>query len=198
MSNDHRFSESATTGPYPAATATETTRKVEGEKPWTPDGAASVRTRTHGVRLERGAAEVIFELVVATMWSDGELTTPEVERGRAAAVALGIRPRGGGAFAAIAQGALPFSELAFDRLGPTERHVAYAACVWLDAANERHSRRRAGFLRALETRLEIPEAQAAHLRELATTIGHEPDHRHGFTALVRAILEERAARQSMD
>lgn len=199
MSNDHRVSESATTGAYPAAPSLDATRDASRKEPWTDDAAPAVlRTHPGGLRLGRGAAEVIFELVVATMWSDGELTTSEVERGRAAAEALGIRPRGGGAFAAIAQGALPFSELAFARLGPTERHVAYAACAWLDAANETSSERRAGFLRALQTRLEISSGQAEHLQQLATTIGQEPDRRHGFVALGRAVVEETAVRQSMD
>ena len=47
--------------------------------------------------LDSGAGEVVFEILVAVMWSDGELRASEVERGRAAADVMRVRPSRGGA-----------------------------------------------------------------------------------------------------
>lgn len=110
---------------------------------------------------------VIFEILVATMWSVGELVASEVERSRAAAVGLGVQAfRGGSAFGTIAAGALQFTEIQFEVLTPREGRLAYAAAEWVSAASV-PSERRVGFLRGLKLRLRLSEEETAGLVDLA-------------------------------
>jgi hypothetical protein len=135
--------------------------------------------------------ELVFEVLVATMWSDGTLATSEVERGRAAAHCLGVRPRGGGAFAAIASGPLPFSELQFDRLSPEVARFTFAAARWLDSANAEPSSRRSGFLRALATRTRIADDEVEALRALVSRVEAEDlEEEAAFTRLFNVLLEQ--------
>jgi hypothetical protein len=134
-------------------------------------------------------AEAIFELVVAVMWSDGELAKAEVERGRAAAEVMSVRSRRGGAFGAIAAGPLPFGEIDFDGLSLRARRLAFAAAEWLADAAPDPSERRSGFVRALQIRLGIDDDDARWLGEVAIGLGREhADAREGFGALMRAVL----------
>lgn len=142
-------------------------------------------------RLPHDAACALFEILIAVMWSDGELLESEVVRGRAAADVLGLRPRGGGAFAAIASGPLPFPELGFEHLQPEQAAAVYAAAEWISVANDLPSKRRSRFLQALQTRMRIDPAQAARLRDLALTIDHDlDDPHHAFASLVDALDPE--------
>ena len=132
------------------------------------------------------SSEVVFEVMVATMWSVGELIAAEVERSRAAVTAMGLHPRrGGSAFGAIAAGALPFSEIEFDRLTRSEARLAYAAAEWL-AATSLPADRRSQFLRGLRLRLRLTDTETAQLIALA----HEADTappREAFAHLLAAI-----------
>ena len=133
-------------------------------------------------------AETVFEIMVALMWSDGALTTPEVERGRAAARVMQVRPRRGGAFGAIAEGALPFPEIDFASLDASHRQLAYAAAAWVDQGSAQPSERRTGFMRALQTRLALAD-QADALLELVRAVNREHDDpQAAFVALVLALI----------
>jgi hypothetical protein len=143
-------------------------------------------------------AETIFEIMVALMWSDGALTTPEVERGRAAARVMRVRPRRGGAFGAIAEGALPFPEIDFGGLDASHRQLAYAAAAWVDQGSAQPSERRTGFMRALQTRLELAD-QAPALEQLAATVSRDhEDPEAAFVALVLAVVPDEAVASQLD
>lgn len=138
--------------------------------------------------LSPGERETVFEVVVATMWSDGELVTAEVERGRAVAEHLGTQPRGGGAFAAIADGALPFDAVQFDTLGSFGRIVAYASAEWVAAANTEPAPRRTRFLEALATRLQLRDEVVGRIRALVATATEQYDGHHpSFVRLLDAL-----------
>lgn len=153
--------------------------------------AANVETATLQLptcRVPRASAEALFEIIIAVMWSDGELVETEVIRGRAAADVLQIRPRGGGAFAAIAAGPLPFPELGFEHLDEAQTAAAYAAAEWISLSNETPSPRRTRFLQALQTRMRIDDAQAGALRDLAQTIdGSVGDPHQAVAALLTKL-----------
>jgi hypothetical protein len=134
-------------------------------------------------------ADVIFELLVAVMWSDGELASAEVERGRAAAEIMGVRPRRKGALGAIADGPRPFGEIDIDGLSGLARRLAYAAAEWLADAAPDPSARRHGFVRALQMRLGVDDHEAAALAELGLGLGREiDDPRRSFAQLLRDVL----------
>lgn len=138
--------------------------------------------------LASGEGEAIFELLVAVMWSDGELQASEVERGRSAAEAMYVRSRRGGAFGAIAAGPLPFGDIGFDVLSPRARRLAYAAAAWIsDAADP--SPRRSGFVRAVQLRLGIGDEEARWLSELALGISREAESsKAGFVELIQSVM----------
>jgi hypothetical protein len=138
--------------------------------------------------LDAGEGEAIFELLVAVMWSDGELQSTEVERGRAAAEVMHVRSRRGGAFGAIAAGPLPFGDIGFDALSPRARRLAYAAAEWIsDAADP--SPRRSGFVRAVQLRLGIDDDEARWLAELALGLSRDGESsKAGFGALMESLL----------
>jgi hypothetical protein len=133
-------------------------------------------------------AEVVFELMVATMWSVGELNAVEVERSRAAVAAMGLHPsRGGSAFGTIAAGALPFEAIAFDRLSPAQQRLAYAAAEWIAATSVPSDRRRQ-FMRGLRLRLRLTDLDVAQLSELAHAVDAASDTpRDAFARLLAAI-----------
>ncbi len=142
------------------------------------------RTRTPLLSSEVG--EIVFEILVAVMWSDGELASGEVERGRAAADLMRIRPKRGGALGAIADGSLPFPAIAFERLDPYGRRLAYAAACWLDDASDDPSERRKSFIGAVRTKLDLNDELVERLRHLASRVGNDTaDVRDAFAALMR-------------
>lgn len=188
MANDQSVTGTTTaerTGPVPAIPRAD----VPGT--WGENRAPEARTPAsyRGIEgLDGRAGETIFEVMVATMWSDGELTTPEVERGRAAARCMKINPRRRGAFGAIAEGALPFTDVDFEALDPSHRRLAHAAAAWIDDANDAPSERRSGFLRALQTRLELAD-EADDLRALVRAVDREhPEPESAFTAMMLALV----------
>jgi hypothetical protein len=145
------------------------------------------RCRSSWTRAE--AADTVFEVVVAVVWSGGELLESEVERGRATADVLGVRPRGGGAFAAIADGPLPLPKLHLERLEHDARRLAYAASEWVDTANTEPSARRSGFLRALATLLQLDQKTVEALRRVVNTTHRlHAEPRESFAALCEALL----------
>jgi hypothetical protein len=135
--------------------------------------------------VSAAGAQVVFEVIVATMWSVGELVAGEVERSRAAVASMGMHPRReGSAFGAIAAGPLAFNDLEFEQLGPAEGRLAYAAAHWI-AATSLSSDRRNRFLRALEQRLRLSDEDAARLSALARSVdadSHSP--REAFARLM--------------
>jgi len=150
---------------------------------WARDGAE------HAPVLDTAAANAIFELLVAVMWSDGELAATEVARGRAAVEVMGLRPARGGAFTAMADGALPFGEIDIDGLTGPQRRLAFAAAEWLADAAPSPSDRSNGFVRALQMRLGIDDDDARILGEIALGLGREcEDPRHAFGILMRSLL----------
>lgn len=110
-------------------------------------------------RVRSAAAEIFFDVAVAVLWSDGPLEPTEVKRARGMANALAVIPARGGVFGAIADGALPFSELGFDALEPLERIQLYALARWLIAGNAMGPRRKA-FMDGLRARLGLSDAEA--------------------------------------
>lgn len=143
-------------------------------------------------RVSSHSAQVVFEILVATMWSDGELVKDEVQRGRLVAELLELRPRGGGAFATIASGPLPFSDLRFGDLDHNHARLAYAAAEWVASVNDEPSDRRSGFLRALATRMRLAPDDVASLH--STVAGLESDEdRQAFIELLDATMPAPAA-----
>lgn len=140
--------------------------------------------------LSAAVADALFEIVVAVMWSDGELIADEVERGRAAARAMEVVPqRGGSAYGAIAEGALPFGDIGFDLLEESHRQLALVAAEWVAACNDEPSQRRAAFIRGLQLRLSISDDQARQLRDLATTVSRSASTASdGFHMLAQILL----------
>lgn len=125
----------------------------------------------HGTRPKsKSAAEAIFHMVVALMWSDGTLSDEEVQRGRAVAHALQVGPLAGGVFGAMAEGPLPFNELGFDALGDVERQTAYALSAWTAAPELATADRYRGFLHALGVRLALTAEQVTRLLALVLAI----------------------------
>lgn len=146
---------------------------------------AVAMARTPAISAESG--EIVFEILVAVMWSDGELVSGEVERGRAAVDLMRIRPKRGGALGAIADGPLPFPSIAFDRLDRQARRLAYAAACWLDGANRAPSARRRSFIGAVRIKLDVGPA-AAELAAIARQVEVAfDDPRDAFAALMRRI-----------
>jgi hypothetical protein len=179
MANDHEISG-------------EPTAVARG--PRTPSGRLpavwAVPSEPPKTELGHAQADAIFELLVAVMWSDGELDTAEVARGRAAAEVMQLRPRRGGAFTAMADGALPFGEIEIDALSGLHRRLAYAAAEWLAEAPSSASDRRSGFVRALQMRLGITDDDAQVLGELALGLAREcDDPKQAFAALMRGVLQ---------
>ena len=174
MANDHEM-----TGAPAAATLVRT-----------PSGALpAVWTTTSERWIDAPQGEAIFELLVTVMWSDGELATAEVERGRAAAEVMNVRPRRGGAFTAMADGPLPFGEIDIDSLSGPQRRLAFAAAEWVADAAPEPSERRSGLLRALQMRLLVDDEDARDLGELALSLAREcEDPRQAFAVLSRSVL----------
>ncbi len=139
--------------------------------------------------LAPAGGDVVFEVIVATMWSVGELVAAEVERSRAAAATMNVQPkRGGSTFGTIAAGPLSFTDLEFERLSVAEGRLAYAAAEWIGATSP-YSERRAQFLRGLKLRLRLSDAEAARLATLARAVDEETDsHREAFALLVSRSL----------
>lgn len=199
MPNDQHVSEAPkeTTGPLPAADPT-----LGPASRWSPDAdgseARGQASRLGRPRLTPRVAQTLFEIAVATMWSDGELTTAEVERGRATARVMRLNPRGAGAFGAIAAGALPFTEIDFDVLDPSLRDVAFATAVWIDEASEDASQRRTGFLRVLATRLDIGDDAVDELREAVRAVDRDNDAPEAAFAALLLALVPAATRPRLD
>src|SRR5688572_30949630 len=149
--------------------------------------AAIPEEPTSALAVTAVEGEAIFELLVAVMWSDGELATEEVERGRAAAEVMQVRSSRGGALGAIADGPLPFGQIGIDALSARARRLAYAAAEWLADAVPDPTQRRAGFVRALHIRLGVDADEARALAELALELGRsEPQRpRMAFRSLMR-------------
>jgi hypothetical protein len=199
MPNDHSVTGARTTestGPYPTASRPD----LAGTWVKSADVVDSHTREGHrGIRdLDADMAETIFEVMVALMWSDGALTTPEVERGRAAARVMRVKARRGGAFGAIAEGALPFPEIDFGRLDPSHRQLAYASAAWVDLGSAQPSARRTGFMRALQARLELAD-QSDALEQLAATVSREhQDPEAAFVALVLALIPTEPTAAQLD
>lgn len=135
--------------------------------------------------LPEAVAETVFEILVAVMWSDGELISSEVERGRAAAEIMNARTKRGGALGAIADGPLPFPRIAFEELDGYARQLAYAAACWIDDASDEPSGRRNAFVAALRMKLDLSDEIVERLRAVATAVGIEYDEpRQAFAALM--------------
>lgn len=181
MPNDQSVTEAQpkdTTGPLPAV-----------DPRHAPAARSASDDRSRSSRLSPRAAHTVFEIAVATMWSDGELTTAEVERGRATARVMRLNPRGAGAFGAIAAGALPFTEIDFDALDPSLRDVAFATALWIAEAGGDASERRTGFLRVLAARLEIADEAVDELREAMRAVDRDNDAPEAtFAALLLALV----------
>jgi len=139
-------------------------------------------------KLPEVVAETVFEILVAVMWSDGELISSEVERGRAAAEVMNARTKRGGALGAIADGPLPFPGIAFEQLDPYARQLAYAAACWIDDASDEPSGRRNAFVSALRMKLDLGDDVVERLRAVATAVGIEhEDPRQAFSALMARV-----------
>lgn len=138
--------------------------------------------------LPEAVAETVFEILVAVMWSDGELISSEVERGRAAAEIMNARTKRGGALGAIADGPLPFPGIAFEELDAYARQLAYAAACWIDDASDEPSGRRNAFVAALRMKLDLSDEIVERLRAVATAVGIEfDDPRQAFAALMARV-----------
>ncbi|MBL4687543.1 MAG: hypothetical protein JKY37_23305 [Nannocystaceae bacterium] len=149
-------------------------------------GPPTAVARTPAIVADVG--EIVFEILVAVMWSDGELASVEVECGRAAADVMQIRPKRGGSLGAMADGPLPFPAIAFDRVDASGRRLAYAAACWLDDASEETSDRRTSFLAAVRTKLDLNDETVARMRDLASAVRAEfEDARDAFAALMQRV-----------
>lgn len=135
------------------------------------------------------AAEAVFEIAVAAMWSDGDLSTQEVARGRVVARVLSVKPsRGGSAFAAIAAGALRFDEIAFSALDEADAKLAFATAQWVTSSETDLLERRQRFLRGLQLRLRVSDDEAAALQDVALTAdAAHSEARKAFATLVARL-----------
>ncbi|MGH1343968.1 MAG: hypothetical protein ACRBN8_20585 [Nannocystales bacterium] len=135
----------------------------------------------------------LFEIAVASMWSDGALAARAVDRGHALARQLSSAPRRSGSpFGAIAAGPLPFGELDFDALEADERPLAYAVALWVGCREgQPQSQRHASFSRGLQLRLRLHDREAAMLRDVVAAIEAtaEAEDAHDSLGLLLAALE---------
>ena len=138
--------------------------------------------------LESEIADVVFEVLVSVMWSDGELASGDVERGRAAADLMCVRSKRGGALGAIANGPLPFPTVPFEQLDAYGRRLAYAGACWIDTASEHPSERRTSFIRAVRMKLDLEDSAVSELRAVAEVVHTRyPVPRDGMAALMRNV-----------
>ncbi|MBV1858372.1 MAG: hypothetical protein KUG77_08165 [Nannocystaceae bacterium] len=135
----------------------------------------------------------LFEIAVASMWSDGALAARAVDRGHALARQVRSAPRRNGSpFGAIAAGPLPFGELDFDALEPDERPLAYAVALWVGYGDDQpQSARHASFARGLQLRLRLDDREAAMLRDVVAAVDAtaEAEDAHGSLSLLLTALE---------
>lgn len=135
----------------------------------------------------------LFEIAVASMWSEGELAARAVERGHALARQLSAVPRRGGSpFGAIAAGPLPFGELEFDALQPDERSLAFAIALWVGCkGGEAPSLRRTSFCRGLQLRLRLTDLDVKMIRDvvMAVEATAESEDAHASLGLLLTALE---------
>ncbi len=135
----------------------------------------------------------LFEIAVASMWSDGALAARAVDRGRALARQIRLAPpRRGSPFGAIAAGPLPFGELKFDELQPDERPLAYAVALWVGCREDQpQSPRNASFSRGLQIRLRLHDREVAMLRDVVAAVEAtaEVEDAHASLGLLLAALE---------
>lgn len=137
----------------------------------------------------------LFEIAVASMWSDGALAARSVDRGHALARQIRAAPRRSGSpFGAIAAGPVPFGELEFDALEPEERPLAYAVALWVGCGEEQpQSPRHASFARGLQLRLRLHDREVAMLRDVVAAVEAtaEVEDAHASLGLLLAALEPR-------
>jgi len=167
--------------------------------------APSTAERLFPIAPERGAPTTpatsgrgrlptpLFEIAVASMWSDGALAARAVDRGHALARQLRSAPhRSGSPFGAIAAGPLPFGELEFDGLEPEERPLAYAVALWVGCGEDQpQSPRHASFSRGLQLRLRLHDREAAMLRDVVAAVEAtaEVEDAHASLGLLLTALE---------
>ncbi len=135
----------------------------------------------------------LFEIAVASMWSDGALAARAVDRGHALARQLRSAPRRNGSpFGAMAAGPVPFGDLEFDELQPEERPLAYAVALWVGSGGDQpQSPRHASFSRGLRLRLRIHDREAAMLRDVVAAVEAtaESEDAHASLGLLLTALE---------
>ena len=150
--------------------------------------------RAHATPASAGRLPTpLFEIAVASMWSDGALAARAVDRGHALARQLCSAPRRGGSpFGAIAAGPVPFGELEFDALAPDERPLAFAIAMWV-GCREQHpaSARHESFSRGLQLRLRLNDREAAMLRDVVAAVEAtaEAEDAHASLGLLLTALE---------
>lgn len=132
--------------------------------------------------------EALFELAVSVIWSDGPLERNEVARTRALATALDVVPPRGGVLGAIADGAIPFAELAFEQLDNLYSCRAFAIALWLSPSPV--SPRREAFLAAIQTRMGVSQSLVQRLQTIVRTI--ESTAGENEAAAARHILQAAA------
>lgn len=116
--------------------------------------------------FEPEQAQPLFDLVVATLWADGELADREIAAARGAQVALGLVYGARTAEIAIARGPTErWRQLA--RARERERMIAYAAAVWTALADARIDPGELRFLREVRSVLALDEAAVCFAEGLA-------------------------------
>ena len=134
-------------------------------------------------------SRTLFDLVVATLWADGEVADREFAAARGAQIALGLVHESDDARVAVARGARErWRGLA--RAGARDRVLAYAAAVWTALADGRIDPGEARFLREVRTTLALEPGGVALAEGLARYVDaasraeRAPFHR-AFTRLLR-------------
>ena len=102
-------------------------------------------------------AQPLFDLVVATLWADGEVADREIAAARGAQLALGLVHPGDGAEISIARGPCDRWRTLV-RGSERERVIAYAAAVWTALADGRIDPGEARFLREVRVVLALDDA----------------------------------------
>lgn len=144
--------------------------------------------------LDAAHRRPVFDLVVATLWSDGEIADREIAAAHGAQLALGLVHPSDEAALAIARGPARSWRALAAAPEPT-RVLAYAAAVWTAQADGRVDASEASFLRDVRRTLCLDDAAVRFADGLARwSHATSRDHAHPSHRAFSLLLLEGARR----
>lgn len=118
------------------------------------------------------ARRALLEVMMQVAWADREIAPEERQAAQAAAMALGLVLPGEKDLAAVDQSPPSLESLDFSALSSRDRDLVYVCAEWMAQADSVEQAEEVELLGRLRTKLEVDEARAGGLRELAIAL-HE-------------------------